>query len=465
MSWDDACSVAPVTVSSTSRSPNLQVSFTSGSPEQWVNDTSASYGARRLFPHLKESHNVNILKRRHKLMVGAIALTLVAAACGGDDSGDNNDTTTTAAAEVTTTAGEAATTTAATGETTEAPATTEGGSATSAPDMGGEVDYSKLSGTLDGSGATFPKVYYDEAIAEFASVAPDVTVNYAGGGSGKGRTDLQEQVVDFAGTDGVVKAEDVPKYKGGEFVYVPTVIAPITVSYNLEGVDELHLTAPTIAKIFQAQITSWDDPAIVAENEGVELPAEPITVVHRADGSGTTENFSKFLEAAVGPEGTAEAGVWTLGTGSELEWPASTLGGDGNSGVAQLISQTAGSIGYVDLSDAMENGLVYASVQNKAGEFVQPTPEAASAAAAGAKINDDLTFFVGWADGAEAYPIAAQTWIIAYVDTPADQAEVLRGFLTYLVTDAQELTGELGYAPLPADLQAKALANIAKIGA
>jgi phosphate transport system substrate-binding protein len=419
-----------------------------------------------LFPPLKESHNVNTLKRRHKLMVGAIALSLVAAACGGDDGGDDNDSTTTAAAEVTTTAGDGASTTAGTDESTAAP-TTAGGTETTAAEGGEtpEVDYGGLSGELNGSGATFPKVYYDESIAEFAGVAEDVTVNYAGGGSGKGRTDLQEQVVDFAGTDSTVKEEDLPNYKGGEIVYVPTVIAPITVSFNVSGVEELNLTPATIARIFQAEITTWNDPAIAADNEGVELPDTPITVVHRSDGSGTTDNFSKFLDAAVGPEGTAEPGVWTLGSGSELEWPSNTLGGDGNSGVAQLVTQTDGAIGYVDLGDAMTNNLVYASVQNKAGEFVQPTPEATEAAAENAEIADDLTFFLGWAEGAESYPIAAQTWIIAYVDTPEDKAETLRGFLTYLVTDAQELTGELGYAPLPADLQASALENIAKIGA
>ena len=410
---------------------------------------------------------MNIPKRRHKLLIGAIALTLVAAACGGDDSGDD-DTTTTAAAEVTTTVAGGSETTTATDETTEAPGTTAGDTSTTAAE-GGEtpssVVYEDLSGEINGSGATFPKVYYDESIAEFAGVAPDVTVNYAGGGSGKGRTDLQEQVVDFAGTDSTVKPEDVSKFKGGEFVYVPTVIAPITVSYNLSGVDELKLSPATIAKIFQTEITTWNDPAIAAENEGVDLPSDPISVVHRADGSGTTDNFAKFLEAAVGPEGTAEAGVWTLGTGSELEWPSTTLAGDGNSGVAQLITQTPGSIGYVDLGDAISNNLVFASVQNKAGEYLQPTPEGTSAAAENVEVKDDLTFFLGWADGAESYPIAAQTWIIAYTDTPADKAETLRGFLTYLVTDAQELTGELGYAPLPADLQAKALENIAKIGA
>ena len=407
---------------------------------------------------------MNIFKKRHQLLVGAIALTLVAAACGGDDSGASTtaapDTT---AAATATTASSSDTTEGGSATTAASSETTSGSASTGAP--AADIDYSKLSGELNGSGATFPKVFYDEAIAEFSTVASDLTVNYAGGGSGKGRTDLQTKVVDFAGTDSTVKDEDVSKFTGGEFVYVPTVVAPITVSYNLSDVEDLQLSPSTIAKIFQAEITKWNDPAIAADNEGVDLPDKAITVVHRADGSGTTDNFSKFLEASVGPEGTAEAGVWKLGTGSELEWPSSTLAGDGNSGVAQLITQTSGAIGYVDLADAIANNLVYASVENKEGKFVQPTPEAAAAAVAGTTIKDDLTFFLGWADGAESYPIAAQTWIIAYkTQSDAATAENLRGFLTYLLTDAQELAPELGYAPLPADLQAKALANVALIG-
>ncbi len=389
---------------------------------------------------------MNTFKRRHQFLVGAIALSLIAAACGSDDSGS------TTAAPETTAAAAGGTETTAGSESTSASAT--------------DVDLASLSGELNGSGATFPKVFYDEAIAELSVLAPDLTINYGGGGSGKGRTDLQSEVVDFAGTDSTVKEEDLAKFNGGEFVYVPTVVAPITVSYNLSDVEELQLSPATIAKIFQTEITTWNDPAIAADNEGVDLPDTTITVVHRADGSGTTDNFAKFLEASVGAEGTAEAGVWNLGTGSELEWPSGTLAGDGNSGVAQLITQTDGAIGYVDLGDAVASNLVYASVQNKEGEFVYPTVEATSAAAAGAEINDDLTFFVGWADGAEAYPIAAQTWIIAYTThEDAETAANLRGFLTYLLTDAQELAPELGYAPLPEELQAKALENIAKIGA
>jgi phosphate transport system substrate-binding protein len=397
---------------------------------------------------------VNSAKRR-LVLAGIISLSLLATACGSDD--DEADSTTTEAAggeATTTTEGEAAATT----TEGEAAATTTA----AAPD-GGTVDFAALSGNLVGSGATFPKGFYDDAIATLAGVAPDLTVEYGGGGSGKGRSDLQEMVVDFAGTDGVVKEADMAAYKGGEFVYVPTVIAPITMSYNLPSVEKLQLSPTSIAAIFQLEVTTWNDPVIAADNPDVELPDTTIVVARRADGSGTTENFSKFLNAAAGPDA---GGTWMLGGASELEWPEGTQAGDGNSGVAQIVSTTEGAIGYVDLSDAKANNLTFASVLNKAGKYVEPTLEGTTAAAEGTTIKDDLTFFLGWADGDASYPIAAQTWIIAYTkQADAAKAEAIRGFLTYLLTDAQETAADIDYAPLPAALQASALANIAKIGA
>ena len=400
---------------------------------------------------------MNPVKQR-LVIAGILSLSIVAAACGSD----SKSATTSPATSPSTTVGSAATTPAA-NTTAAAATTTAAASADTTAPTASTVDFSKLSGKLVASGATFPKSFYDDAIATLSGIAPNLTVEYGGGGSGKGRSDLQAQVVDFAGTDGVVKDADKAGYKGGEFVYVPTVIAPITMSYNLPGVDKLQLSPTSISAIFQREITKWNDPIIAADNPGVTLPATDIVVVHRADGSGTTENFSKFLDAAAGPDA---GGTWKLGGASELEWPADTQAGDGNSGVAQIISSTEGAIGYVDLSDAKANKLTFASVKNKAGKYIEPTLDGTTAAAEGAKINDDLTFFLGWADGAGAYPIAAQTWIIAYTkqSDPA-KAEAIRGFLTYLLTDAQKTAPDIDYAPLPAALQAKAIANIAKIGA
>ena len=318
------------------------------------------------------------------------------------------------------------------------------------------TDEPRLSATLNASGATFPKGFYEVAIAGYKEVQPEVTVNYAGGGSGTGRQNLQDGVVDFAGTDGLVKQEDKPKYKG-EFIYVPTVAAPITVSYNLPGTEELTLDAETTAKIFQRQIRTWNDPAISALNPGSRLPATPVTVARRSDGSGTTENFTKYLAAAA-------PGTWTLGSGAAVEWPGDTQAGNGNQGVAQIVKSTPGAVGYVDLSDAKATGLQLARVKNKAGQVVAPTLEGATAALAGAAVNPDLTYNPLNAAGADAYPITAPTWIITYKDQ-ADKAkgEALKSFLRYLLTDAQDLATGVDYAPLPTSLRERALAAVDSI--
>lgn len=389
---------------------------------------------------------------RRNVLTGVLALSMLAVSCGSDKAATSTNLPVGSAAQPASST--AATSGSSTADTASQPASTAGGAAA--------VDFSKLSGSLVGSGATFPKSFYDEAIAELTGKASGLKIEYGGGGSGKGRSDLQENVVDFAGTDGVVKEADIAKFKGGEFVYVPTVIAPITMSYNLPGVDKLQLSPTSIAAIFQREVTKWNDPIIAADNAGVTLPATDIVVARRADGSGTTDNFTKFLNASAGPDA---GGGWKLASGSEVEWPADTQAGDGNSGVAQIVSTTEGAIGYVDLSDAKANNLKFAAVKNKAGKYIEPTLEATTEAAKGTKINDDLTFFLGWADGDGAYPIAAQTWIIAYTKQadPA-KAAALKGLLTYLLTDGQALAPTIDYAALPADLQAKALANVAKIG-
>jgi phosphate transport system substrate-binding protein len=378
---------------------------------------------------------------RSTLLGGAAVLSLVLAACGS--SGSSSDTTSAPASEAP--ASEAPTTQAASSEapTTAAPA---------GPDL------TQLSATLNASGATFPQAFYEQEIAAFKDDAPGVTINYGGGGSGKGRQDLADQVVDWAGSDGTVKPEDVSKFKGGAFLYFPTVLAPITVSYNLSGVDKLQLSPDTIAKIFQRQITNWNDPAIAADNTGVTLPDQAITVAHRSDGSGTTENFTKFLDAASGAGGS---GVWTLKSGSTVEWPADTQAGQGNSGVAQIVSATPGAVGYVDLSDAKAANLQFASVKNKAGKFIEPTLDATSAAADNITVNPDLTFFTGWADGDASYPIAAQTWILAYTSqTDKAKGEALKAFINYVLTEGQDKAADADYAALPDSLKQKAIAQL-----
>jgi phosphate transport system substrate-binding protein len=311
--------------------------------------------------------------------------------------------------------------------------------------------------TLNGSGSTFQKAYQETAIEEFKKANAGTTINYGGGGSGKGRQDLADMVVDFAGSDSPFKDADLAKNKGGAVLYFPVLLGPITVSYNLEGVSKLQLSAATIAKIFQRDIKKWNDPAIAADNPGTKLPATDIVVAHRADGSGTTDNFTKYLDGAA-------KGTWRLKSGSTVEWPADTQAGQGNSGVAQVIKATKGAVGYVDLSDAKASGLKYAHVKNQEGKAVEPTADSASAAGDGVDVKDNLIFSALNAKGAGAYPITYQSWVIVYAKQ-ADKTKgtLLKSYLKYLVGDGQKALKELDFAPLPKGLREKTLKQIDKI--
>jgi phosphate transport system substrate-binding protein len=323
---------------------------------------------------------------------------------------------------------------------------------------GGDSGSSGLSGTLNASGSTLQLVYQQAAIQAFKQVQPGITVNYGGGGSGKGRTDLASGVVQFAGSDSPIPSDEVSNFKGKTVLYYPILISPITVSYNLSGVSNLKLTAPVIADIFQAKITKWNDSAITALNPGVKLPSTSITIAHRSDSSGTTQNFSQFLV-----EGAP--GVWKLGTSSTISWPANSRGGDGNGGVAQIIKSTPGAIGYVDYADAKASGLTYASVKNKAGSYVAPSVTAATAAADSATVKSDLTFSAIWAPGASSYPITAQSWVLVYQkQSSTNTTKMLKSYIGYLVGDGQKLLPGLGYAQLPSSIDQKAKAQLSKIG-
>ena len=282
-------------------------------------------------------------------------------------------------------------------------------------------------------------------------------MNYGAGGSGKGRQDFADKVTDYGCTDGLFKDADLAKVKGGEFLYFPILLGAITVSYNVDGVDKLQLSPETIAKIFQRDIKKWNDAAIAADNAGVKLPDLDIVVAHRSDGSGTTEQFTKYLEAAVGP-------AWKLKSGSTVEWAADTQAGNGNGGVAQIVKSTKGSIGYVDLPDAKAAGLKFASVKNQAGKFVEPSAESASAAGDGIDVKDNLTYVSVNAKGDTAYPITAPTWCVAYAKQ-ADKAKgaALKAYFKYMLTDAQALIKDIDFAPLPKSLAGRAVAQLDKI--
>src|SRR6516225_5575695 len=264
---------------------------------------------------------------------------------------------------------------------------------TSSSTTNGGSSGSGLTGTLNGSGSSFQLIFQQTAIQNFRSIEPGMTVNYGGGGSGKGRTDLAGNVVQFAGSDSPIPAAETANFKGKTVLYFPVVIGPITVSYNLSGVSSLKLDGPVIADIFQGNIKKWNDPKITALNPGVTLPSTAIVIARRSDSSGTTANFSQFLVDA--------APNWKLGTSSTISWPANSQGGSGNGGVAQIVHSTPGAIGYVDYSDAKASGLTFASVKNKDGNYIAPSIQSATTAADNATINPDLTFSAIWASGAQ----------------------------------------------------------------
>jgi phosphate transport system substrate-binding protein len=310
--------------------------------------------------------------------------------------------------------------------------------------------------TLNGSGSTFQQAYDETVISGFQSEQPAVTVTYAGGGSGKGQTDLQAGLVQWAGSDSTVKAEDVPKYQG-DFLYFPTVGAPITLSYNLSGVDKLQLSADTIAGIFQGTIKTWDDAAVKADNPGVDLPSTAITVAHRSDGSGTTAGFTLYLTKAAPT-------TWTLGTDKTVAWPSGQQAGNGNPGVAQIVQGTNGAIGYVDYSDAKASNLTFAAIKNASGKYVAASIPGATAAMEGATVNPDLTFDPLNATGAKAYPITSPTYILVYAsqsDTAVGNA--LKGFLNYVYGPGQGMAAQVDFAKLPSNILSQAKAQVSKI--
>jgi phosphate transport system substrate-binding protein len=312
--------------------------------------------------------------------------------------------------------------------------------------------------TINGSGSTFQKQFQEVAIDAFSKDHPNVKVNYGGGGSGKGRQDFSDQVTDYGCSDAAYKDDAEKKTKGGEFLYVPVLLGAITVSYNIDGVDKLQLSAETVAKIFQRDIKKWNDPAIAADNPGAKLPDLAITVAHRSDGSGTTEQFTKFLDLAT------NSTAWKLKSGSTVEWPSDTQAGNGNSGVAQIVKTTKGAIGYVDLPDAKASGLAVAAVKNQAGKFVAPSSESAQAAGDGIDVKDNLTFVSVNAKGDAAYPITAPSWCMVYTkQTDKTKGEALKAYFKYMVTDGQKLIPTIDFAPLPKGLQDKAITALDKI--
>jgi phosphate transport system substrate-binding protein len=312
---------------------------------------------------------------------------------------------------------------------------------------------------ITGAGATFPNPLYSKWFAEYNKLHPNVQINYQSIGSGGGIRQISERTVFFGATDGPMTEAQLLAAPG-KILHFPTVLGADVPVYNIPGVTTpLKFSGPLLADIFLGKITRWNDPAIAKLNSGVSLPATDITIVHRSDGSGTTYIWVDYLAKA-----SAE---WKqkVGVNTSVKWPVG-VGGKGNEGVAGLVKQTPGSLGYVELIYALQNRISYGSVQNMAGKFVTASTESVTAAAAGAarQMPPDFRVSITNAPGDAAYPISSFTWLLLY-ENPQDkqQAKIMVDFMSWALTAGQKFASDLGYAPLPAsviELEKKALLKI-----
>ena len=315
---------------------------------------------------------------------------------------------------------------------------------------------------LTGAGASFPYPLYSKWTSAYLA-STGQRINYQPSGSGAGIKQLSEGTVDFGASDGPMTDAEMAAAKHGPVLHVPTTIGAVVVIYNVPGVTQpLRMTPDVVADIFLRKITKWNDPRLAATNAGVSLPARDILVVHRSDGSGTTYIFTDYL-SKVSP-------AWASGpgTGKAVSWPSGTIGGRANEGVAAQVQQTEFAVGYVELAYATQNGLPAALIRNNAGNFIAPTIESITAAAAGVADTlsggSDFRVSIVNAPGPNAYPISSFTWILMY-QTPPDAAKgkKLVDFLTWGVTEGQQYAAALHYAPLPQKIVEGVRAKLATV--
>jgi phosphate transport system substrate-binding protein len=312
--------------------------------------------------------------------------------------------------------------------------------------------------TLNGAGATFPYPMYSKWFSEYHKAHPEVEINYQSIGSGGGIRQVLAGTVDFGASDGPMSDEQLAQAKI-KILHVPTVLGADVPAYNVPGVTgELKFTQDALAGIFLGKITLWNDPAIAKANPGVKLPGDQIVVIHRSDGSGTTYIWTDYL-SKVSPEW--KSGV---GTGTSVKWPVG-LGGKGNEGVAGMIRQMQGSIGYIELIYAVQNKITYGSVRNAAGEFVRASLDGVTAAAASVKsIPADFRVSITNAPGKDAYPISSFTWLLIPAQSKdAAKGKIIADFLNWMVDDGQKMTAALAYAPLPEAVASKVKEEIKQV--
>lgn len=312
--------------------------------------------------------------------------------------------------------------------------------------------------TLNGAGATFPYPMYSKWFSKYHDAHPDIQFNYQSIGSGGGIRQVLAGTVDFGASDGPMSDEQLAQSKT-KILHVPTVLGAVVPAYNVNGVSgDLKFTPEALAGIFLGKITSWNDKAIASANPGVKLPGDPIVVIHRSDGSGTTFIFTDYL-SKVSSDWQSQAGK-----GTSVKWPVG-LGGKGNEGVAGMIRQMQGAIGYIELIYAVQNKIPYGTVKNAAGEFIKASLDSVTAAAASVKsMPADFRVSITNAPGKDAYPISSFTWLLIPAQSKdAAKGKIIADFLSWMVDDGQKMTADLTYAPLPEGVATKVKAEIKQV--
>ncbi|MBI3204823.1 MAG: phosphate ABC transporter substrate-binding protein PstS [Myxococcales bacterium] len=311
-----------------------------------------------------------------------------------------------------------------------------GAGSAASPPAGGTV-------TLNGAGATFPYPLYSKWISEYNKANPNVQVNYQSIGSGGGIRQISAGTVDFGASDAPMTADETQKAPG-KLHHIPTTLGAVVITYNVPGLSApLKLSADAVSGVYLGTIKKWNDPKIAEGNPGASLPDKDIAVVYRSDGSGTTAVFTDYL-AKVSSDYKDK-----VGAGKSVKWPVG-LGAKGNEGVTGQVKTTPYTIGYVELAYARQNKLPIAQVKNKGGQFVEPTAESITAAAAGVDVGDTLTASLTDPAGEKAYPIASFTYLLVFEDAKdRTRGQALAKFLWWALHDGQKHAAELDYAPLP----------------
>jgi phosphate transport system substrate-binding protein len=311
--------------------------------------------------------------------------------------------------------------------------------------------------TLNGTGASFPMLFYDKLFSEYRQVNPEVLVNYQPTGSAAGIQQLISRTVDFAASDVAMTDEDIAQVESG-VIMVPMTAGSVALAYNLPGLDKpLKLSREAYAGIFLGEVNQWNDPQIIATNPNVTLPNLPIILVHRSDGSGTTAALTAHL-SAVSPEWSQQ-----VGSGLNVTWPTG-VGIKSNAGVSAQIQQAEGAIGYVEYSYAKKLGLSVAALENQAGNFIQPSETSAQTGLQEAELPENLRAFVPDPKSSEAYPIVTYTWLLLYANyDDKAKANAIKDMVHWGLTNGQAFSGDLGYVPLPDAVVEKSSQALAKV--